>query len=241
MNRFVEQYKKLAALFNARAIRERVLIAGLIMAVIINGWLMLVYDPLAAKNERLQSQLLALQKQIESVDKQYAVLNTAKRVDPDRELKQRIRVAKQHIAKLDAELAQKMKGLIKPTQMAAILEQVLTENTSMRFERIQSLQVEPLLVSTNDNKEKTVTAPANNATNVAVKSASNTEIGVYRHGIEMEFSGSYLETLDYLKQLQQLPWNFYWDDVLFDVLAYPRSRIIIRVHTLSLKEGWIGV
>ena len=241
MNSFAQQYKKLAALFNARAIRERVLIAGLIVAVIINGWLMLVYDPLAAKNERIQSQLLALQKQIESVDKQYAVLNTAKRVDPDRELKQRIRVAKQHIAKLDAELAQKMKGLIKPTQMAAILEQVLTENTTMRFERIQSLQVEPLLVSANDNKEKTVTTPANNAINVAANSASDVEIGVYRHGIEMEFSGSYLETLDYLKQLQQLPWHFYWDDVLFDVLTYPRSRIIIRVHTLSLKEGWIGV
>ena len=64
---------------------------------------------------------------------------------------------------------------------------------------------------------------------------------MYRHGLQLELEGSYLATLAYLKALQALPWEFYWDEVRLQVDKYPTAKITIVVHTLSLTEGWIGV
>lgn len=247
MNNFQKKYIQLASSmasqFDARNIRERALIACLVAAVIINLWLFLFHDHLTTAQQKLDIQLSTLKQKINTIDKQYTILVKAKRDDPDRDLKKRLIVAQQHIDKLDAQLQLKMKGLILPTQMAKILEQVLSQQTNLHFKRIQSLAAKPLLVKTPENISDN-NGSATNTTNSdtqAIEPAEFTDIGVYQHGIEMEFSGSYIETLSYLKQLKQLPWNFYWDDVLFDVVNYPKSSIIIRVHTLSLKEGWLGV
>ncbi len=233
-----QYYRQLAVFFNSRNLRERILIAGLVTAVIINGWLYLLHDSEVFAQEQYNQQLASLKQQIKATDTQYNILLVAKQVDPNRETKQRLALAQQHINKLDKQLHLKMDGLIKPTQMAKVLEQILTQQTQLRFVRIQSLPAKPLIIPivTADTKKET---PA--TTLMPKPDLAQTEIGVYKHGIEMEFKGSYLETLSYLKQLQQLPWNFYWDAILFDVIRYPQSRIIIRVHTLSLKEGWIGV
>lgn len=241
--KYIQLTSAMGSQFDVRNIRERVLIAGLLAAVIINFWLFLFHDHLTTAQQKLDIQLSALKQKIDTVDKQYTILVKTKRDDPDRDLKKRIIVAQQFIDKLDAQLQLKMKGLILPTQMAEILEQVLSQKSNLHFKRIQSLAAKPLLVKTPKNNSDNNGAATNNSNSdtQAIEPAEFTDIGVYQHGIEMEFSGSYLETLGYLKQLKQLPWNFFWDDVLFDVVSYPKSSIIIRVHTLSLKEGWLGV
>ena len=239
MNQLREKYIHLASLFDARNIRERVLIAGLVAAVMINIWLFLFHDHLATAQQKLGIELATLKQKIETIDTQYNILVKTKLDDPDRDLKKRLSLAQQHIDKLDSQLQIKMKGLILPTQMAKILEQVLSQQTNLHFMRIQSLAAKPLLVKTPEINNKA--EQNSNSDTQAIESPEFTDIGVYQHGIEMEFSGSYLETLGFLKQLKQLPWNFYWDDVLFDVVKYPKSTVIIRVHTLSLKEGWLGV
>lgn len=235
--KYIQLTTRWASLFNVRNLRERILIAGLIAALIINVWLLFFYDHIQIAQSKIDTELSSLKQKIDNIDKQYNILVAAKLNDPNRKTNKRLQLAQQHIDKLDTQLQLKMEGLILPTQMAKVLEQVLSQQTNLNFKRIQSLAAKPFLV-----KSPEIAAANNNESDTqTINSAEYTDIGVYQHGIEMEFSGSYLETLNYLKQLKQLPWNFYWDDVLFDVVKYPKSSIIIRVHTLSLKEGWLGV
>jgi len=113
--------------------------------------------------------------------------------------------------------------LIEPKQMAKVLEVVLAQNTDLKLQRVQSLGAEPL-------------SP------IKAKEGEEAEtLGIYRHGLQIEFKGSYLSTLKYLKALDKLPWNFYWDVLELNVDKYPVSTIVITVHTLSFHEGWIGV
>ncbi len=238
MKNIQQYYQQLSHLFNARHVRERILIAGLVATVILTAWLNLLYDPFLLSQEKYQQQLASLQLQIKTSDKQYKILTRAKQLDPNKEVKQRLALAQRHIAQLDKQLHDKMEGLIKPTQMATVLEQVLTQQAKLQFVRIQSLPAKLLVIPPATVTRQTSTNPV--ATQTPTESAQQ-QVGIYKHGIEIEFTGSYLDTLEYLKQLQQLPWHFYWDDVLFDVINYPKSRIVIRVHTLSLREGWIGV
>ncbi len=234
-----------AKLFDARNDRERILITACTAILILTLWQFLFYDPATQSQSKLNAELSTLQTKISTVDQQYNILAATKRVDPNREINKRISLAQQHLTKLDTQLQIKMKGLIQPTQMANILEQVLSQQTHLKFKRIQSLAAKPLLVqipesNTNDDVPLNANESSPQITQ-AIDTTALTDIGVYQHGIEMEFSGSFLETLHYLQQLEKLPWNFYWDSVLFDVLNYPKSSVIIRVHTLSLEEGWLGV
>ena len=59
--------------------------------------------------------------------------------------------------------------------------------------------------------------------------------------MEMELQGAYLDILDYLQELEALQWKIFWDDVKMDVQEYPIVRVYIKVHTFSLKDGWLSV
>jgi len=236
MNLQNQQLEKVAALFNARNIRERILIASCVVIFIFSLWQFLFFDSLVLSQNKLAAEIDSRQSQINSVYKQYQLLANAQAIDPDSDIKRRIKLAQTHMDKLNQQLALKMKGLVNPGQMATILERVLSQKTDLRFVRLQNLKPAPLLVNAPEqNKQRDL------QTTQPVEKNSLANIGVYKHGLEMEFTGSFLATLDYLKQLEQLSWNFYWDDVQFDVVDYPRSKVIIRVHTLSLREGWLGV
>ena len=104
-----------------------------------------------------------------------------------------------------------------------MLEAVLTQKTDLKLIRIQNIPTQPLLQDEN------------------IEAGDIADAGVYRHGMQIEFSGSYLSTLEYLKALEALPWDFYWEGLSLEVEKYPQSRVIITMHTLSFKEGWIGV
>ena len=238
-----EKFNQLASLFDTRNKRERALIASLLGAIIFNAWLLLFHDQLTNAQQKLEVEVSSINKKIETIEKQHKILSQAKLSDPNKDVNKRLLLAQQHADKLDIQLQNKMKGLIQPTQMAKVLEQVLSQQTRLRFIRIQSLAAKPLLVDSPETniENNQILAPDTMAVASPRSDYALTDIGVYQHGIEMEFTGSYLDTLGYLRLLKKLPWHFYWDDVLFDVKKHPNSSVIIRVHTLSLKEGWLGV
>jgi hypothetical protein len=64
---------------------------------------------------------------------------------------------------------------------------------------------------------------------------------VYVHGLEMTFAGDFFSTLNYVKRLESLEWRFSWALVSLTLDEYPKAEVKIRLETLSLTEGWIGV
>ena len=218
-----QQLQQWAAKYDALSERERIIVAALIATLLVLGWLQFVIEPLGKSKDALQSQIKTMQTQIDANGKQMMVLTAALKGDPNAGNKQRLENLLQQQAKLDEELKQKMHGLISPKQMAKVLETVLTQKTDLRLVRVQNLPTQPLLQVSQAEGQPTADA------------------GVYRHGMQIEFTGSYLSTLEYLKALKALPWDFYWDGLTLSVNKYPKASVVITVHTLSLTEGWIGV
>jgi len=213
-------WQKLRAAFDARNRRERIVLALLAAVVVTLLWAELAWDGQRQAARRLQQERATLETRLTAADTRIAQLEKAARTDPNADLERQRRQLEAHMAELDRRLKSQMGDLIDPANMARVLEAILTRHTDLRLRRLENLPTRPLLAG-EDGK-----AP---------------EAGVYRHGLEMEFSGSYLSLLAYLKELDALPWNFYWDALELEVEDYPRAVITIRVHTLSLDEGWIGV
>lgn len=232
-NTLMLKWKTAQSWFESRNQRERIMVSLLTVATMITLWLFLINDPLTEKLARTDTTLKNLYTQIKATSMQQSVLIKQQRVDLNYDIKQRIKNVDKRIAQLDIELKSRMEGLIEPTQMAKILEQVLFQSSDMRLVSIRSLAAQPLLIS--DEEEEESTDPNN------LQDKPKTEYAVYRHGVQLELEGSYLSTLAYLKKLQALPWSLFWDEVSLDVTRYPTAQVVITVHTVSLKEGWLGV
>ena len=218
-----KQLQPLFQKFDALNERERISVILLIVVAVIMVFVELLISPLNKKHDVIDGQIISIKAQTQKFESQVSTLKTKKSRDPDFLEKQKIKLLIEQIENLNVSLKEKMHGLIEPKQMAKVLEVVLAQNTDLNLQRVQSLGAEPL-------------------SSIKVKEGEKAEnLGVYRHGLQIEFKGSYLSTLKYLKALDDLPWNFYWDVLELNVDKYPVSTIVITVHTLSFHEGWIGV
>ena len=112
-------------------------------------------------------------------------------------------------------------GLIAPKEMAQVLEQVLARASRLTLQGLRTLPPQAVV-------------------------APNAQTGagaaqIYKHVVELELTGGYLDTLYFLQQLEALPWRFFWDHIEYTVEEHPRGRVRLRLYTLGLEEGWIGV
>ena len=209
--------------FDALNERERISVMLLTAVAIVIIFVELLISPLNQQYDVLGKKIVSLQTQTKQLENQIVILKSKKNRDPDFQEKQKIKLLDEQLSNLNIQLKEKMHGLIEPKQMAKVLEVVLAQSTDLKLQRVQSLGAEPL-------------SPI-----IAKEGEEAETLGIYRHGMQIEFKGSYLSTLKYLKALDELPWNFYWDVLELNVDKYPISKIVITVHTLSFHEGWIGV
>lgn len=234
-----EQIHKWMARFDALTLRERGLVALAVVAVLVVLWQALLIGPLDAQRERTNAAIAKQRQQVQALDMQAQALIERQRQNPDRANRARHARLRAQMAELDAQLRAKMHGLIAPAQMAKVLEQVLTRKTDLKLYRVQSLAAQPLLTAA-QRPGSASAAKADKTASAQAKGGAG-DAGVYRHGLVIEFRGSYLSTLKYLHELDKLPWQFYWDSVELDVKHYPEATVTITVHTLSLDKDWIGV
>jgi MSHA biogenesis protein MshJ len=220
-----ERVQQLYARIDALSLRERLLVLFAVVLLMFTLWNQLLMAPLGRSQEQLKAQIGQARNDITRLERQTDEISRAREIDPDQENLTRRQQLQTEIADLDQRLKEQTDALIAPDVMAKLLEQILTRDTDLRLVRIENLKSMPLLDPGADKQE----APAGAAP------------GIYRHGIVIEFDGGYLSTLRYLRALEALPWRFYWDGVEYKVDHFPNAHVTITVHTLGLREGWIGV
>ena len=213
---FREQLDTAFARADALTVRERVLVFVTVLALVGTAWHLVLMQPLLSQADKARADIAETRDRIElaNTSLQEQVLQLAQ-IDTTNQT--RFALTQQRIDQLDKELAEYSGKLIDPSEMAFVLESVLKGQTSLRLKRIRNLGAEAL---TADNE--------------------NAAVILYRHGLEIEVEGSYLDCLAYLEEIEALPWRFYWQFLELDVVEYPRNRIRIEVSTLSLDEEWIG-
>lgn len=112
--------------------------------------------------------------------------------------------------------------------MAGVLRDMLSAEKGLVLTKLESLGAQPLFPRDEDEE------------NAKTKKRTQ-QPEIFKHGVRIVFEGDYFKTLAYLRALEAMPWRLYWDNVEYFVTDYPKARVAITVHTLSLHEGWIGV
>jgi MSHA biogenesis protein MshJ len=55
--------------------------------------------------------------------------------------------------------------------------------------------------------------------------------------ISLTLKGRYASVFDYLKEIESLNWNVFWQDVKYKVEQNPDATVTIHLYTLSIIEG----
>jgi MSHA biogenesis protein MshJ len=213
--------KQLAARLDALTLRERGFVLIAIVAVLFMLWDTFMMQPLYHEQEANEQKIAGKRESIDRLAQTLQQVTQRSDSNPNERLQSEQQELRRQIAQLDERLGAETANIISPRRMATVLQEVLRRQSSLQLIAVRSLPAEPVLAL--DSAED-ATLPGN----------------IYRHGIEIEVEGRYLDLLAYLRDIEGLPHAFVWDQLEIAAEKYPRNRIRFRVYTLSLSEGLIG-
>lgn len=218
----MEAVERLRTLVDGLSLRERVIVLVGVVAILFFIHDIFLMQPLLSRQASIHQQLEHNRQELAALASQAEEIAAANARDPDAANRQKVQELRQAIDRYDEQLGDTVENLVPPKEMTRMLQVVLRQTNGLEMQRVTSLGSQPLLPgSPADDPDVTATA-------------------AFKHGLRIEFSGDYMATLDYLRRLERLKWNFFWDKIDYSVKEYPDSTCSITVYTASLDEHWIG-
>lgn len=215
-----KQFVDFANRIDAMSLRERALMFITLLVALYFLTVNVLFGPLNMERDRLQQQVNQKHQETQALELQVqALAGTGEH--PDAAKRKKLEALQENLKIMDTELVRATSGLVTPREMARLVEQMLLKNRGLQVMKVESLPATPLL-------------------NV-IENAVGSGPMVYKHGMNIEVKGGYMDILRYLKSLEALPWKVFWGKVTLKTEKYPDSRASVLIYTLSTREAWIGL
>lgn len=208
--------KAMTAAVDRMSMRERVLVFATAVLVLASLWYLLLMQPLVKEAGQKRTEIATMQSRMATSNRAFED-QMLQMTGSGTEYEARFARVQRQLDEVNGLLDNYASELIDPAEMARVLEGMLKEQSGLQLVRIRNLAPEALSASA-DSRTATF----------------------YKHGLEIEFEGSYFECLEYLQAIETLPWRFYWQVLDLEVVEYPTNRVRVVVSTLSLDKEWIG-
>jgi len=235
-------WKQYVERIDAASVRERVMIFAAAVVVIVVALNALLIEPELAKQKRASKEIAQRQAELKALQSQLEAMTAVRRADPDQAERLRLEDLKKRLGEVEAKLVQEQRKFAPPEQIGTILEEMLSRNRKLSLVDMRTLPVSALTPGA-DKPAAGKPAPDKPAAEKPA-AAAQPAAGpgqIYRHGVELTVTGSYLELLAYLKDLEKLPSQMYWGKLDLSVAAHPKVALKLSVYTLSLDRAWLRV
>ena len=218
--RFPAPLQRYADRLDAMSLRERVLIFLAVAVVIVAIADSVLFDPIL-RRQKINSQRIHQQEdEIRTMQGQVQAYAQGRTGDNAGTKRERLEKRKVEFAALDRELGAKRSELVPPERMAKMLYEIVKRNPDIELVSLRSL-------------------PATGLTQSLTAIVGSGGLALYRHGIEITVSGSYLKMLTYVNQLERLPAKIMWGNMELQAAAYPVATLKITLYTLSPEKTWL--
>ncbi len=234
MNDYYEKLLQVAAKVDAMTLRERLLLLCGAAVLLHMCWSFLFWQPLLDKERRLSNELAGVQAENKEIEQNLIELGQKFGINYNAKTESMIDSLLQEMDALESKNSKLAALLVAPDEMARLLEQLLLDRGGLRLLKLENSVSEAAI----DGIDAPQQAGGQKVDTVVETPLSS---GIYKHGFVLELEGDFFSILAYLQALESLPKRFFWDAVEYDVEEYPQAKVRIRLHTLSLSEGWVGV
>ena len=213
--------------FNAQSLRERCLIAVTALVSVSLVWWSYYAEPtmirIAAKQD--ENRIIG-----NEVDSTRAIIRDIRQriaagVDSDK-TNQLVKL-EQELQTVEERLRLKTVELIDPESMFDLMSELVYRDSKLKLLSLKRREV-----------RTAIPAAAGTAEDGA---NGGEEPGIFRHVLEIEFAGTYLDILSYMQSLEALDWKLLWDEIEIDAQKYPAIRVRLVMSTLSTRKEWVGI
>lgn len=218
VNSTLEQYRQR---FDAQSLRERGLIALSLIVVIGFGWWNYYAAPMMKNTESLQTENLRLGDAVEK--KRTLVGGIRQRIAAGVHQEKELQLASlgRELDEIDDQLRVKTVELIDPEKMFELMNQLIYRDSRLQLLSLKRREVKPAIPSPVEEETE--------------------EPGLYRHVLEIRFTGKYLNILRYMQTLESLDWKLLWDEIEIQSDEHPKVTVEVAISTLSTRKEWVGI
>ena len=208
-----EGLQQLETRIDSMQLRERalLLLAGIVVIFFLVDTFGL--QPVYKQQKQSTQTITALETELDLLRLRSDMLYGEHETDP---LQHRDQLSKK-LSGLKARLNDQLGVLLTPDQAVEVLKQVLDQEKGLKLREVDAVS-RPLT-----------------GTEFLPDTAAQVA-GIGRYDLQLQLEGSYLATLSYLRRLDGLPWRFFWEDVDFKVIEYPKAHVTLNIYTLGISE-----
>lgn len=198
---------------DAASLRERVLMFLALAMLLVLMVNSVLIEPLRDRQKRLSTETNQRQGELSTIQKELRRLAAVEGADPNADMNRRAVAMRAELAALDARVVAEQQRFTAPERVREVLDEMLQRN-----KRLGLVELKTLPVSVIDSGKR-----------------------VFRHGVELTVTGTYIELFDYLTALERLPTQIYWGKAELEVVSHPTARLRLVVYTVSLDRAWLVV
>jgi len=215
--------------FSAR--EQKIVLSAFVVVLSLLGY-MLMIEPILLNSIRLVEEERKLVKTNTLLAEQIEKTKNRKTDNPNLALEAQLKKILEESQASQKKIDLLTQSLVAPKQMVGLLEKVLTQDKKLKLISLSNL---PEVAMSIEGRNLTSTVDALN------NDAENEEALIYRHTFEIEIEATYDSAVSYLKRLDSLPWQLFWQDLKYESTVYPKGRLSLRVYTLSMSQEVLGV
>jgi MSHA biogenesis protein MshJ len=229
----MQRLEKLSQSVDRLSLRERLFLFAASLFVVGGLWEAGLAAPLAAREQLANDKVTALQARLIELDASLSAAAAGVSEGVPDQLA-RLQALRESVQAREADMRVFTSDLVDPGQMRVVLEELLRRQDGLTL--VSAVNVPAQLVIDDDG----ASASTSGSSTVGASEPSDAP-KLYRHSFVLKLRGNYLDCLDYLEDVERLPWHIYWSRLELATDDYPVNDIVIELATLSLDEEWIGV
>lgn len=224
-------WERARAKVDSMSLRERAMVfaaAAFIVISLINATL---FAPLLAKQKILSAQVVQQQEKTKALQAQIQGLLQARRDTEHSPLHDRLAQLRLQLQAQDDYLQSRRDRLVAPERMAELLEQVLNRNGGLQLVELKTFPASPLLERRADD----------GGAGPDAAESTDAQRQIFKHGVQISVRGRYLDLLQYVGALEEMPAQMFWGEASLSVDRYPDAVLTLTLYTLSLGKIWLTV
>jgi len=238
-------YRKLANRIDDMTLRERGLTFAAAVMTLVALPYTLIIDPALVTQKRLLDQIKKDQSQINALGTEMSKLLEQQSEAPSADNQEKLRTLDTRLAEIEHEINATRNQLVPADRISDLLRGFMAKTGRVTLVSLNAVSGTPAVeTSAAPRQDAAAAAPvapaAPNAPNApagaqATANASPpvSDIPLYRRGVELTVRGNYLDLVQFLADLEKLPWRMLWGKSDFEVVQYPVVTLKLMLYTLS--------
>lgn len=232
-----ELWKNYSTKFLAITPREQYLIlfTGLV-AIVFIGFTLFVDEKLTQITQ-VKKQLRQVTLSNKTANSTINILQQSLAQNPNVSIQKQITQYESKLQSVDNELLLLTTDLINPIQMRIALVDLLKTQKNVALLSFEVFPAQEVIVSSPEQQAQKLSENID----INEDEVSESSLTLYKHGIKIKLKGRYFALKNYLYQLENLDWKFFWQSFDYQLTEYPNSELTLEMYSLSTTKEFIGV